>query len=73
MSSSTKSARKIMIKLNRTEKSISSFSLYSMHYFQILNWRDACFPALLSPKEVMFCVTLSVMDLRSEVSIKKKH
>jgi uncharacterized pyridoxamine 5'-phosphate oxidase family protein len=35
---------KRMIRLNITEKSISSFSLYSMHYFQILNYREAYLP-----------------------------
>jgi hypothetical protein len=54
ISSSIRRVKKIMMTLKRTENNISSFSLYSMHYFQMLNWSEACFPELLSPKDVMF-------------------
>tara|TARA_B110000285_G_scaffold226347_1_gene285965 strand:- start:1338 stop:1532 length:195 start_codon:yes stop_codon:yes gene_type:complete len=54
MTSSIINAKKIMRRLKMTENSISSFSLYSMHCFQMLNWSEAYFPALLSPKDTIF-------------------
>jgi len=71
-SSITKVSARIII-LNSTEKSISSFSLCSIHCFQILNCSEAYLPLLLSPKLIMLEISLSLILLRSLVSIRKKH
>ena len=41
-----------------TVNSISSFSLYSIHYFQILNYKLAYFPPPDSPKVEIFVIIL---------------
>lgn len=71
MPTTTKAPRKIKMREIKTVKSISSFSLCSMHCFQMLNCRDDCLALDESPKFVMLPKILELILLRSETSIKK--
>lgn len=64
--------KKRMMRLKMTENNISSFSLCSIHCFQMLNCKDAYFPDPWSPNEVMFWKILWLMLLMSDVSMEKK-
>lgn len=59
-------------KLMITVNSISSCSLYSMHCFQMWNYRLDYLPPPASPNVWMFVMSLSLILLRSAVSIVKK-
>lgn len=66
---SMRKARAMTTILMSTVKSISSCSLYSMHCFQIWNWRLDYLPLPASPNVVIFVSSLSLILLISAVSI----
>lgn len=58
--------------LTKTDMSISSFSLCSMHCFQILNYKLNCFPDPLPPNVAILAKSLWLILFKSLISIKKK-